>query len=52
MKKRVLVKISGGAIRGTGSEIFNNKKLLDLCKQLAVLNKTVAVGLVLGGGNI
>lgn len=52
MKKRVLVKISGGAIKGTKGEIYDNKKLLALCKQLATLNKTAAVGLVLGGGNI
>jgi len=52
MKKRILVKISGGAIRGTGSEIFDNKKLLTICKQLKELNKNNCVGLVLGGGNI
>ncbi|MCQ3914994.1 MAG: hypothetical protein MJ201_04515 [Mycoplasmoidaceae bacterium] len=52
MKKRVLVKISGGAIKGTHGDIYDNQKLLALCKQLAVLNKTASVGLVLGGGNI
>ncbi|XQP55186.1 MAG: UMP kinase [Mycoplasmoidaceae bacterium] len=52
MKKRVLVKISGAAIKGTHGDIYDNKKLLFLCKQLATLNKTAAVGLVLGGGNI
>ena len=52
MKKRVLVKISGAAIKGNHGEIYDNKKLIFLCKQLATLNKTAAVGLVLGGGNI
>lgn len=52
MKKRVLVKISGGAIKGTHGDIYDNKKLMALCKQLAQLNKTTSVGLVLGGGNI
>ena len=52
MKKRVLVKISGGAIKGTNGDIYDNKKLLALCKQLAALNKVASVGLVLGGGNI
>ncbi|MBQ0045866.1 MAG: UMP kinase [Mycoplasma sp.] len=52
MKKRVLVKISGGAIKGADGQIYDNKKLIFLCKQLATLNKTASVGLVLGGGNI
>ena len=52
MKKRVIVKISGAAIKGNGSDIYDNKKLVDLCKQLKELNKTCSVGLVLGGGNI
>ncbi|MCQ3908252.1 MAG: hypothetical protein MJ200_01520 [Mycoplasmoidaceae bacterium] len=52
MKKRVLVKISGAAIKGCNGDIYDNKKLVFLCKQLATLNKTAAVGLVLGGGNI
>lgn len=52
MKKRVLVKISGGAIKGSHGEIYDNKKLKALCKQLAILNKTASIGLVLGGGNI
>ena len=51
MKKRVLVKISGGAIKSNDG-IYDNKKLVALCKQLATLNKTASVGLVLGGGNI
>ncbi len=52
MKKRILVKISGGAIKGLKNDIYDNAKLLALSKQLAVLNKTASVGLVLGGGNI
>ncbi len=52
MKKRVLVKISGAAIKGSHGEIYDNQKLLALCKQLAALNKVASVGLVLGGGNI
>ncbi|XQP55487.1 MAG: UMP kinase [Mycoplasmoidaceae bacterium] len=52
MKKRVLVKISGAAIKGDHGQIYDNNKLVALCKQLATLNKTASVGLVLGGGNI
>ncbi|MCQ2956849.1 MAG: hypothetical protein MJ233_03275 [Mycoplasmoidaceae bacterium] len=52
MKKRVLVKISGGAVKGSHGDIYDNKKLIALAKQLAILNKTASVGLVLGGGNI
>lgn len=52
MKKRVLVKISGAAIKGANGDIYDNKKLIFLCKQLSTLNKTASVGLVLGGGNI
>lgn len=52
MKKRVLVKISGAAIKGSKGDIYDNKKLVFLCKQLATLNKSAGVGLVLGGGNI
>ena len=52
MKKRIIVKISGAAIKGNGADIYDNKKLIALCKQLKELNKTCSVGLVLGGGNI
>lgn len=51
MKRRVLVKISGAAIKGS-RDIYDNDKLVSLCKQLITLNKTTSVGLVLGGGNI
>ncbi len=53
MKKRILIKISGAAIRdNVHKDIFDVKKLTDICKQIALINKTNSVGVVLGGGNI
>lgn len=53
MKKRILIKISGGAIKDTANkDIFDIKKLDAICKQIAQINKTNSVGVVLGGGNI
>lgn len=53
MKKRILIKISGAAIGDpNGKEIFNVPKLTAVCKQIAKINKTNSVGVVLGGGNI
>ena len=53
MKKRILIKISGAAIRDdVHKDIFDIKKITDVCKQIAQINKTNSVGVVLGGGNI
>ncbi len=53
MRKRILIKISGAAIGDSvNKEIFDIKKLEAICKQIAKINKTNSVGIVLGGGNI
>lgn len=53
MKKRILIKISGAAIRDDKhKEIFDLKKLEAICNQIKQINKTNSVGVVLGGGNI
>jgi len=52
-KKRLLIKISGGAIKNdTENDIYDTQKITAVCKQLAELNKTCNIGIVVGGGNI
>lgn len=52
MKKRVLIKISGAAIKGSHGDIYDYNHLTLLCKQLKKLNNVASIGIVLGGGNI
>lgn len=51
-KKRILIKVSGGAIRGENKDIYDINKLIAICKQIKEMNKTCSIGIVLGGGNI
>ncbi|MBH0228654.1 UMP kinase [Halobacillus yeomjeoni] len=51
--KRVLLKISGGALKGEGSENFDHDCLNHISKEiLSLVNEGVEVAIVIGGGNI
>lgn len=51
--QRVLLKISGEALGGAGSELYNNKSIDNICQQIQTLiTANIQVGIVVGGGNI
>ncbi|ADX98038.1 UMP kinase [Mycoplasma suis] len=50
-KERILLKFSGGALKGKG-EIYSEEKLIALASQVKELNKSYEIGIVIGGGNI
>ena len=51
--QRVWLKISGEALGGTGSELYNNKSIDNICQQIQTLTTAkIQVGIVVGGGNI
>lgn len=51
--KIILLKISGEALGGNASELYNNKNIDNICQQIQTLVKSkVQVGVVVGGGNI
>jgi len=50
---RIIVKISGEALSGSGGECYNSAVLKDISGQLSdILSSGVQVGLVIGAGNI
>lgn len=51
MKKRILVKVSGGSLK-SNNDIFDLQKVENLAKQIFILSKDYQISLVIGGGNI
>ncbi|WP_391591904.1 Uridylate kinase [[Mycoplasma] cavipharyngis] len=53
MKKRILIKISGGCLQSSDQkELFDPKKLENLCQQIKIIAQNYTVGIVVGGGNL
>jgi uridylate kinase len=51
--KRVLIKLSGEALRGNSSTSFSQEVMIDICNQIeSLLSKKIQVSIVVGGGNI
>lgn len=51
--KKVLIKLSGEALSGSGSEVFDAKAVENVLTQIkALVDAKVQVGIVVGGGNI
>lgn len=50
-KERILIKLSGGALKGN-LELYSEEKLLSLASQIKELSFLYEIGIVIGGGNI
>jgi len=52
-KKTLVLKLSGGALKDSNNpDILSTKKLIDLAKQIKLLQKDYQLTIIVGGGNI
>ena len=52
MYNRILIKLSGEALKNNKSEIIDFEYIKDICKKISKLAKNKKIGIVVGGGNI
>lgn len=51
-KKRILIKLSGAALKLNDSSFFDKAKITDLALQIKTLSSKYAIVIIIGGGNI
>ncbi len=52
MYNKILIKLSGEALKNNKNEIIDFEYVKDICKKISKLSKDKKIGIVVGGGNI